>query len=122
MYSEALLDHFQFPRNVGRLDHADAEARDENPICGDVLQMWFQVDAGLIVAVGWQAEGCAPLLAAASAASELLKNMPVAGARTLNREDIEMALGGLPARKSHAAALVISVVQHALGPDVDTAS
>lgn len=122
MYSETLLDHFQSPRNAGRLEGADANGRDENPICGDVLEMWFRFDAGRIVAVSWQAEGCVPVLAAASVTSELLKNLSVAEACALTRGDVETALGGLPARKAHAAALVVSVVRRALGSGDGTAS
>jgi nitrogen fixation NifU-like protein len=114
MFSEALLDHFQRPRNSGPMDHADAEAEDENPICGDRLHMWLRIEDGVITEATWQAEGCVPAIAAASVTSELLRGMTLDQARSLDREQIAVALGGLPARKAHAAMLAVSVVRKAL--------
>lgn len=115
MFSEPLLDHFQRPRNAGAMEHADAEAEDENPICGDRLHMWLRIEDEVITEATWQAEGCAPAIAAASVTSELLSGMTIEEARTLDREQIARALGGLPARKAHAAMLAVSVVKKALG-------
>lgn len=115
MFSEPLLDHFQSPRNAGPMDHADAEAEDENPICGDRLHMWFRIEDGVITEVTWQAEGCVPAIAAASVTSELLRGMTIEQARTLDREQIAVALGGLPPRKAHATMLAVSVVKKAVG-------
>ena len=114
MFSQTLLDHFQSPRNVGELEAADAEAEDENPVCGDRLHIWLRVRDGVVEEARWRAEGCAPAIAAASVTSELLRGMPVEQARALDRQTISDALGGLPARKAHAAALAVSSVRKAL--------
>lgn len=114
MYSEDLLDHFQRPRNVGAMEGADAEAEDENPVCGDRLHVWLRIEDGAISEATWLAEGCAPAIAAASVTSELLRGMSVEEARRLDRDRVISALGGLPARKAHAALLVVSVVRKAL--------
>lgn len=115
MYSEAMLDHFERPRNVGAMDGADAEAEDENPICGDRLHLWLRIADGVITDATWQAEGCAAAIAAASVTSELLRGMTLEQARILDRDQIATALGGLPARKAHAAMLAVSVLRKALG-------
>jgi nitrogen fixation protein NifU and related proteins len=114
MFSETLLDHFQSPRNVGELEDADAEAEDENPVCGDQLHLWLKIKDGVIQEVKWQARGCAPAIAAASATSEMLKGMTVQEAARLTRESVEQELGGLPPRKAHAALLAISTVRRAV--------
>ena len=113
-FSESLLDHFESPRNVGEMEGADAEAEDENPVCGDRLHLWLRIRDGVIVGATWKAEGCAPAIAAASVTSEMLHGMTVGQARGLGRERIAEALGGLPPRKTHAAMLAESVVRKAL--------
>lgn len=97
------------------MDAADAEAEGENPVCGDRLHLWLRVTGGVITEATWQAEGCAPAIAAASVTSELLRGMTLEEARGLDRERIATALGGLPTRKAHAAMLVTSVLRKALG-------
>ncbi len=46
MYSEAVLDHFQNPRNVGTLDTATATISVENPVCGDILELSARMGDG----------------------------------------------------------------------------
>ena len=44
MFSDAVLDHFQNPRNAGELPGADAKVEVSNPVCGDVLQLAVRMD------------------------------------------------------------------------------
>ncbi|HEX8918037.1 MAG TPA: iron-sulfur cluster assembly scaffold protein [Chloroflexota bacterium] len=114
MYSDTILEHFQSPRNVGELEQSDADADDENPVCGDRIHLWLRIHDGVIVRAGWKGDGCTPALAAASVVSEMLQGMSVDQARALSRDAVAGALGGLPARKAHAAALAVSVVHKAI--------
>lgn len=114
MFSETLLDHFQAPRNTGELEHADTEAEAENPVCGDRLHVWLRIEGDTVAAVRWRAAGCAPAIAAASAMSELVRGRSLSEARALDRQAVDAALGGLPARKAHAAALAITALRQAL--------
>ncbi len=114
MFSDAVLDHFQSPRNVGEMANADAEAEEENQVCGDRLHVWLRIEGEMVVQMTWRAEGCAPAIAAASATSELVPGMTLPQAAQLDREMIMEALGGLPARKAHAAILAASAVRRAV--------
>ena len=114
MYSRTVLDHFDSPRNVGSLADADADAEVENPVCGDSLRLWLRIRDGVIDRATWQGRGCAPALAAASLTSELLTGMRLEQARELDRGAIDEALGGLPARKAHAATLAVSAIRAAI--------
>lgn len=114
MVSERLLDHFQSPRNQGEMPEANAWAEDENPVCGDRLRLWLRIEGERIAQVSWLAQGCAPALAAASAMSCLVKGMTIEQASSLNRRAVEEELGGLPARKGHAAILAISALHRAI--------
>jgi len=114
MYSAKLLEHFEHPRNAGELPDANATARLENPVCGDVLQLWLRVQEARIEAASFKAKGCVPAMACASALAELLANMSIADARSLSAEHLEVAVGGLPAASKHAAALAVDCLRAAL--------
>ncbi|HCG02940.1 MAG TPA: iron-sulfur cluster assembly scaffold protein [Chloroflexi bacterium] len=114
MFSETLLEHFRSPRNVGEMQDADAEAEQENPVCGDRLHVWLRIKDGRVEAASWQAQGCAPALAAASLSSEMIGGMSLDEAVRLDRDDIEQALGGLPPRKGHATSLAASTIRMAI--------
>ena len=114
IFSPTLLDHFEHPRNAGAMVDADAEAALENPVCGDRLRVWLRIRDGTIEEMRWQATGCAPAIAAASVLSELVRGLSVSDAQALDRDAIADALGGLPARKAHAAALAAAALRSAL--------
>jgi nitrogen fixation NifU-like protein len=114
VFSPDVLDHFQSPRNAGAMESADAEAEEENPVCGDVLHIWLRIRDGVIQEASWEARGCAPAVAAASVMSEMVKGMSLDEAGAIDRPDIAEALGGLPARKAHAAILAASTLRRAI--------
>lgn len=114
MFSETLLEHFQSPRNLGELEDADAEAIDENPVCGDRLQVWLRIRDETVIDMRWRAEGCAPAIAAASVLSEMVRGMSLEEARSIGRGQVAEALGGLPARKAHAASLAVGALHRAV--------
>ncbi|MCA1613533.1 MAG: iron-sulfur cluster assembly scaffold protein [Acidobacteria bacterium] len=105
-YSEAFRDHLANPRNVGEMKDA--------PVCGDRLRLSLRLRAGRVEAARFLAYGCPPTLACGSALTELLTGATVEAAAGLTRQDIARALGGLPARKGHAAALAVETLHAAL--------
>ena len=113
-YSEALRDHLANPRNAGALEDADADAELTNPVCGDRLRLTLRVRAGRVREARFLAYGCPPTLACGSALTELLQGKTLEDAARLTREELTHALGGLPARKRHAAALAVETLQAAL--------
>jgi NifU-like protein involved in Fe-S cluster formation len=113
-YSETFKDHLAHPRNAGELADADAVAELTNPACGDRLRLALRIQNNRIVAARFLAYGCPPTLACGSALTEMLDGISTDEAAHLTRQQIIQALGGLPARKSHAAALAIETLQTAL--------
>ncbi|MGO8794057.1 MAG: iron-sulfur cluster assembly scaffold protein [Candidatus Sulfotelmatobacter sp.] len=114
MYSPELLDHFQNPRNAGEISGADAAAEIENPACGDILRLTLKLAAGRIVAARFKAKGCVAAIACGSALTELLAGKTLDEARTLQREDLNTAVGGLPQASTHAAQLALDALAAAL--------
>ena len=111
MYSEAVLDHFQNPRNAGTLDAATATVSVENPVCGDILELSARVDAGRIAEARFRTRGCVTALACSSLLTELLLGKTPAEARAITSEQISEALGGLPPATLHGAQLARDAVQ-----------
>jgi NifU-like protein involved in Fe-S cluster formation len=115
-YSEAFKDHLAHPRNVGELADANASAELTNPACGDRLRLTLRINDGRIAAARFLAYGCPPTLACGSALTEMLEGITIEEAARITRQQITRALDGIPARKSHAAALAVETLQAALHP------
>ena len=113
-YSDTFKEHLANPRNAGTLADADAEAEQTNPVCGDRLRLSLRVRSGRVEAARFLAYGCPPTLACGSALTDLLEGMSLEEAARLTRQDIARAVGGLPARKGHAAALAVETLNEAL--------
>jgi nitrogen fixation NifU-like protein len=110
MYSAQLLDHFQNPRNAGEVADADGVAEIANPVCGDVLRLALKISDGRIAEVRFKAKGCVPAIACGSALTELIIGKTVSEAKSVRREAIATAVGGLPLASTHAAQLALDVL------------
>jgi nitrogen fixation NifU-like protein len=73
LYREVILDHNKRPRNFGRLDPHDAEAKGHNPLCGDQLTITLSRKGDLIDDVRFEGNGCAISMASASMMTEAVK-------------------------------------------------
>jgi len=113
-YSDLFKDHLANPRNAGEIADADAVVEQSNPVCGDRLRLSLRVRDGRIEAARFLAYGCPPTLACGSALAEMLEGMTLEEAARLSRQEIVKAVGGLPARKGHAAALAFETLNVAL--------
>ncbi|MGB9179613.1 MAG: iron-sulfur cluster assembly scaffold protein [Pyrinomonadaceae bacterium] len=113
-YSEIFKDHLANPRNAGELADASIVAEEVNPVCGDRLRLSLSVRDGRIVAARFLAYGCAPTLVCGSALALMIEGMTVEEAGNITRQMIVEQVGGLPARKQHAAALAIETLRAAL--------
>jgi nitrogen fixation protein NifU and related proteins len=114
MYSAQLLDHFQNPRHAGEVAEADAIAEIENPVCGDVLRLTLKIEGGRVADVRFRAKGCVPAMACASALTELVAGKTLEEARSVKRNDLIAAVGGLPQASAHAAQLALDALAAAL--------
>ena len=114
-YSAAFKDHLAHPRNVGELPEASVVVEENNPVCGDRLRLSLIVEKDRIEAARYLAYGCPPTLVCGSVLTELITGKTVDEAKQVTRNDLLNALGGLPSRKQHAAALAIEALNKALG-------
>ena len=113
-YSATFKDHLARPRNAGELPEANAVAEQSNPVCGDRLRLSLAVHNNRIEAARFLAYGCPPTLVCGSVLTELITGKTVSEALNLTRADLLDAVGGLPSRKHHAAALAIEALNAAV--------
>jgi nitrogen fixation NifU-like protein len=81
LYRELILDHARHPRHFGKLTHATHSADGINPLCGDKLKLYLDVDAGdRIREVAFEGTGCAISVASASLLTETVLGLVTADA------------------------------------------
>ena len=83
LYQEVILDHNRRPRNFGPLAAANRRAEGHNPLCGDRVTVYLEVEGGRIRDVSFEGAGCAISTASASLMTEALKGLSLEEARTL---------------------------------------
>jgi nitrogen fixation NifU-like protein len=113
-YSPQVLEHFEHPRNVGELAQPDAEVRLEHPVCGDVMRLSLKLADGRIGEVRYQTRGCVASIAAGSCLTEMIQGKSLAEARSLKREALVEALGGLTNASMHASHLAMDALEAVL--------
>jgi nitrogen fixation NifU-like protein len=111
MYSERLLEHFRNPRNVGELAPPAVTVEASNPACGDVLRLAARFADERVAEARYKTLGCAASIAAGSALTEWMLGKSRAELQQLRAEEIEEALGGLPAASRHAALLCVDALR-----------
>ena len=114
MYSEAFLDHFKNPRNVGELGPPAVTVEISNPICGDILRLSALFQDGRITEVRYKVRGCTASIASGSALTEWLKGRTRKELSELRAADVEAAVGGLIPESKHAAVLCVDAVKKLL--------
>ena len=83
LYQQVILDHNKHPRNFGELDGADRHADGYNPLCGDRLVLYMNLEGNVITEVSFVGSGCAISKASASLMTDAVKGKTLAEARRL---------------------------------------
>ncbi|MCX8103144.1 MAG: SUF system NifU family Fe-S cluster assembly protein [Candidatus Bipolaricaulota bacterium] len=91
---ELLLDHYENPRNRGKLENPDAHMTWGNPGCGDIITLYLKIDdSERITDIAFEGEGCTVSQAAASMLTEKLKGQALSYAASLSVDDITSWVG-----------------------------
>ena len=114
LYSEKVMDHFENPRNVGKMPDADGIGEVGNAKCGDIMRMYIKVDNGIISDVKFNTFGCGSAIASSSIATEMIKGKTIGEALKITNKDVVDALGGLPAYKLHCSVLAEESIKSAV--------
>ena len=116
-YSDKVLDHYENPRNVGRLDDSDANVGTGMvgaPACGDVMRLQIKVDGdGVIEDAKFKTYGCGSAIASSSLLTEWVKGRSLDDATRIRNKDIADELG-LPPVKIHCSVLAEDAIKAAI--------
>lgn len=83
LYREVILDHSRHPRGFGALAGANRQAEGNNPLCGDRVKVFLDVEGDRIEGISFQGVGCAISTASASLMTEALRGLTLGEARTI---------------------------------------
>ena len=114
LYSDKVMDHFQNPRNLGKMEDADGIGEVGNAKCGDIMKMYIKVNDGIITDVKFNTFGCGSAIASSSMATEMIKGKPIKEALQLSNKAVVEALDGLPTHKIHCSVLAEEAVKAAV--------
>jgi nitrogen fixation NifU-like protein len=116
-YSEKVLDHYENPRNVGKMDESDENVGTGMvgaPACGDVMRLQIKVsDEGVIEDAKFKTYGCGSAIASSSLVTEILKGMDLDEAVAISNSDIASELA-LPPVKIHCSVLAEDAIKAAV--------
>ena len=116
-YSEKVLDHYENPRNVGRMDDSDSHVGTGMvgaPACGDVMRLQIKVDDnGVIEDAKFKTYGCGSAIASSSLLTEWVKGRSLDDATRIRNTDIAEELG-LPPVKIHCSVLAEDAIKAAI--------
>ena len=116
-YSEQVLDHYENPRNVGKMDETDLNVGTGMvgaPACGDVMRLQIKVnDEGIIEDAKFKTYGCGSAIASSSLVTEWMKGMTVDDAAEIRNSHISAELA-LPPVKIHCSVLAEDAIKAAI--------
>ncbi|MBK9316165.1 MAG: SUF system NifU family Fe-S cluster assembly protein [Acidobacteria bacterium] len=109
LYQQVILDHNKKPRNFRKLESANREQEGYNPLCGDQLTLYLEMDGKVIKDIGFQGSGCAISKASASMMTAAVKGKTKDEAEVLFDEFHRMVKGELDPEKeeNHLGRLTI---------------
>ena len=94
LYREIIIDRYKNPLNKGRLDKSDFSFEDENPLCGDHIQIELRVDESLnVVEAKFDGHGCAISMSAADLLLDSIIGKSIEDLKKLKNQDILDLLG-----------------------------
>ena len=96
LYKEVILDHYRAPRNRGRIEEADVHLHRDNPLCGDEIDLFVEIEDNKVTGVGFEGKGCSISQASVSMMTEKLKGLSVEDAEGLARTFKQMMQGEDP--------------------------
>ncbi len=115
-YTDAVIDHFSNPRNVGEMSKVDTDgfALVGDPECGDQMKLWIKVEEGVVSDIKFKSFGCPGAIATSSMLTVLAIGKNIAEAKALTDDDVVEALEGIPENKKHCSLLGVTALHKAI--------
>jgi len=112
-YSPQVVKRFYHPRNLGVLEDSNGHARVKGS-CGDTMEIWLKIGKKKIARANFMTDGCGPSIVCGSMVTELAEDKTLEEALDIQKDDVLMALGGLPEESAHCASLAAQTLHEAI--------
>ena len=114
-YSEKVIDHYENPRNVGKMDidNTVGTGMVGAPACGDVMKLQIRVEEGIITDAKFKTYGCGSAIASSSLVTEWVKGKTLDEAGSIKNSQIAEELA-LPPVKIHCSILAEDAIKAAI--------
>ena len=115
-YSKQVLDHYENPRNVGKMDITDPTVGTGMvgaPACGDVMKLQIKIEEGVITDAKFKTYGCGSAIASSSLLTEWVKGKTLDQAYEIKNTEIVEELS-LPPVKIHCSVLAEDAIKSAI--------
>jgi len=115
-YSDKVIDHYENPRNVGKMDATDSSIGTGvvgAPACGDVMRLQIKVEDGIITDAKFKTYGCGSAIASSSLVTEWVKGKTLDQAGSIKNSEIAEELA-LPPVKIHCSILAEDAIKAAV--------
>lgn len=86
LYSELILDHYQNPRNYGKIDNPTKKVKVNNPLCGDQIEMMVKINNDIIEEIKFNGQACAIATAAASLLTSYAKGKKLIDLKKIDKK------------------------------------
>jgi len=117
LYKEEILDHYKNPRNFGDLPDKTHEASETNASCGDMLEMYFKVEKGVVKKVMFKGVGCAISIAASSMLTEKIKGKKTNEVLKWKKNKMEELMGKVNVGRVKCVELPFKTAMKGLGEE-----
>src|SRR3990167_6171955 len=114
LYSKKVMEHFQNPHNMGKIENPSGRGRVGNPVCGDLMELQLKIEKRktkkdkieeIISDAKFQTFGCGAAIATSSIMTDLIIGKTIEEAEKISNRAIIESLGGLPPVKHHCSVL-----------------
>ena len=115
-YNPKVMDLFQHPKNLGKMEDATVVAVAGNPACGDMITFYLKInDKDVIENATFESYGCAANIATSSIVTEMIKGLTLEKAwNDITWKKVTEEIGGLPAVKFHCGVLAVGALKRAI--------
>ena len=105
MYTDKVMDHFSNPRNIGEIENADGIGEVGNPVCGDMMSFYINVEDNKISDIKFKTFGCVAAIAVSSMVTQMAMGKTLDEAKKITKKSVAESLDGLPKEKMHCSNL-----------------